>query len=133
MTEVDLKKEIAASDAKEKNKQLDCCPACNGSGGERWFEPDGSENGEACWLCMGSGARPSKRYLEEMAVHNNSIWERMQTAESKLKHAEKCVLFVNHIDNHLSTMRPDGSVKDVMCKICYMTIDQIYDKSKGLK
>lgn len=34
------------------------CLRCNGAGGERWMEVDGSENGETCPRCGGFGSEP---------------------------------------------------------------------------
>lgn len=34
------------------------CARCNGTGGERWTEPDGSEMGEVCPRCGGFGREP---------------------------------------------------------------------------
>lgn len=31
------------------------CPECHGHGGERWYNPDGSEWGERCDRCDGFG------------------------------------------------------------------------------
>lgn len=33
------------------------CPKCNGAGGERWHEADGSENGQRCDACDGFGTQ----------------------------------------------------------------------------
>jgi uncharacterized membrane-anchored protein len=45
--------------------------------------------------------------------------------------SKKNDVFVNHIENHLRTMYvKDHKVRQVCCKICNKTIDEIYTEHK---
>ena len=41
-----------------REQRVGVCPKCNGAGGERWHEADGSENGQRCEACDGFGTQP---------------------------------------------------------------------------
>lgn len=43
------------------------CPNCHGAGGDRWYNPDGSECGERCDRCDGFG------YLPQFRRHGRSM------------------------------------------------------------
>jgi len=47
----------------------------------------------------------------------------------KMKKA-KGTVFVEHIQKHLDEMNIDG---EVHCKICHMTVEEIYEKYKSQK
>jgi septal ring factor EnvC (AmiA/AmiB activator) len=65
-----LESELAKErEARERAEKLsDTCPACNGTGGEKWLEQDGTENGKACSYCNGSGLMPTVEWLRKMDV-----------------------------------------------------------------
>jgi len=51
---------------------------------------------------------------------------------SLIEESHRAVIFVRHIQRHLDE-NPELFGKDakVICKICRMTIDEIYEKEKG--
>lgn len=53
-------KDIEAALARQEAQRM--CRACGGAGGYRWYEADGSERGEKCDECNGSGeAQPEQQ------------------------------------------------------------------------
>lgn len=51
--------------------------------------------------------------------------------EKRLSEALKALVFVEHIEQHLREMFPEGAPVTVKCKVCGKTIDEIYAEAKA--